>query len=130
MATETHGDAGLPFWFAGPGEVDSNAWVAFAFVCLALYGIVYAYAAFERWAEHQARGTPLARTIPTLLLIALLYELFPLSHFHPLLPLTAVLLALMTDFATWMRRREGLMEDDAHDAQPTVTAQTEARGDA
>ena len=75
------------------------AWVALAFICLALYGILTLYAVFDRWAEHRSKGTPLAKTIPTLLTIALLYEIFPLEHFHVFLPLTAVLLALMADWS-------------------------------
>ena len=75
------------------------AWVALGFICLALYGIVTLYAAFDRWAEHRSKGTPLAKTIPTLLAIALLYEIFPLEHFHVLLPLSAILLALMADWS-------------------------------
>jgi hypothetical protein len=51
-------------------------------LCLALYGLVVLYSAFDRWAEHQSQGTPLAKTIPTLLTIALLYEMFPLGHFN------------------------------------------------
>ncbi|MEM7319436.1 MAG: hypothetical protein AAF408_10505, partial [Pseudomonadota bacterium] len=43
--------------------------------------------------------TPLAKTIPTLLAIALIYEIFPVDHFHPLLPLSAVLIALAADWS-------------------------------
>ena len=88
-----------PSWFTAPGETDILAWVALGFIILALYGIVTLYAAFDRWAEHRSKGTPLAKTIPTLLVIALLYEVFPLEHFHVFLPLTAVLLALMADWS-------------------------------
>lgn len=88
-----------PSWFVPPGEGDFLAWVAFGFLCLAIYGIVTLYAAFDRWAEHQSKGTPLAKTIPTLLLLALLYELFPIDHFSVLLPLSAILLALMADWS-------------------------------
>lgn len=88
-----------PSWFTTPGDTDMLAWVALAFICLALYGILTLYAVFDRWAEHRSKGTPLAKTIPTLLTIALLYEIFPLEHFHVFLPLTAVLLALMADWS-------------------------------
>lgn len=88
-----------PSWFVAPGDTDILAWVALALICLALYGIVTLYGAFDRWAEHRSKGTPLAKTIPTLLIIALLYEIFPLEHFHIFLPLTAVLLALMADWS-------------------------------
>jgi hypothetical protein len=33
------------------------------------------------------------------LIIALLYEVFPLEHFHVFLPLTAILIALMADWS-------------------------------
>ena len=97
-----HHDA--PSWFVAPGEVDTFAWLAFAFICLALYGGVTLYAAFDRWAEHKAQGTPLAKTIPTMLTIALLYEIFPLGHFNILLPLSAILIALMADWSRFNLR--------------------------
>lgn len=83
-----------------------------AIICLALYGIVTLYAAFDRWAEHRSKGTPLAKTIPTLLAIALLYEIFPLEHFHFLLPLSAVLLALMADWSRFHVARFGEVEPE------------------
>ncbi|MCA0922855.1 hypothetical protein [Pseudooceanicola nanhaiensis] len=61
--------------------------------------MVTLYAAFDRWAEHRAKGTPLAKTIPTLLAIALIYEVFPIEHFSLLLPLSAILIALMADWS-------------------------------
>ena len=88
-----------PNWFVPPGEGDFLMIVVLVLLIGGLYGILYLYAAFDRWAEQQAHGTPLARTIPTLLFIALLYEVFPLDHFHILLPLSAVLIALMADWA-------------------------------
>lgn len=88
-----------PGWFVPPGEGDSLVVVVILLLIGALYGILYLYAAFDRWAERQAHGTPLAKTIPTLLIIALLYEVFPLDHFHILLPLSAVLIALMADWS-------------------------------
>ena len=99
MAIENGSGHSSPSWFTVPGETDILAWVALGFIILALYGIVTLYAAFDRWAEHRSKGTPLAKTIPTLLVIALLYEVFPLEHFHVFLPLTAVLLALMADWS-------------------------------
>ena len=94
----------LPHWFVAPSEVDSLAWVALGILFAALYGVVTLYAAFDRWAEHRSAGTPLAKTIPTLLAIALLYEVFPLDHFSVLLPISAILIALMMD---WSRYRLG-----------------------
>ena len=98
MTTDSPGHSN-PSWFTAVGETDHLAWVALALVCLAIYGIITLYAAFDRWAEHKAAGTPLAKTIPTLLIIALLYEVFPLEHFHVFLPLTAILIALMADWS-------------------------------
>ena len=89
----------LPHWFVTPGEGDYLAAVVVILLLGGLYGIVYLYAAFDRWAERQAHGTPLAKTIPTLLLIALLYEIFPLGHFSVLLPLSAILVALVADWS-------------------------------
>ncbi len=95
-----------PSWFVAPGESDHLAWISFAFICLALFGLVTLYAAFDRWAEHQSKGTPLAKTIPTMLTVALLYEIFPLGHFNILLPLAAILIALMADWSRFNLRSE------------------------
>ena len=93
----THAHAS-PSWFVTPGESDPLAWFAVVFICLAIYGVVTLYSAFDRWAEHRSKGTPLAKTIPTMLTIALLYEIFPLGHFNILLPISAILIALMADW--------------------------------
>lgn len=103
-AEESHGHA-VPNWFVAPGEGDMLAWLALALIFLALYAVVTLYAAFDRWAEHRAKGTPLAKTIPTLLTIALLYEIFPLGHFNILLPISAILIALMADWSRFNLRR-------------------------
>jgi len=99
MAAEAHGGHADLRWFVPPGEGDYLVAVVLVIVLVGLYGIVYLYAVFDRWAEHQSQGTPLAKTIPTLLAIALIYEIFPLDHFHPLLPLSAILIALMADWS-------------------------------
>ena len=103
MAEETtdahaagHADPG---WFIAPGQGDYLAVVVVVLIIAGLYGIVWLYGAFDRWAEHKSSGTPLAKTIPTLLLVALLYEIFPLDHFHVLLPLVAILIALAADWS-------------------------------
>ncbi len=88
-----------PSWFVAPDTADIMAWVSLAILALVLYGIVTLYAAFDRWAEHKSKGTPLAKTIPTMLTIALLYEIFPLGHFNILLPISAILIALMADWS-------------------------------
>lgn len=99
MATEGMQAHSAPSWFVSPGDVDSLAWVALVLLLLALFGIVTLYATFDRWAESKSHGTPLAKTIPTLLTIALLYEIFPLNHFNILLPIAAILIALMADWS-------------------------------
>ncbi|MEM8571485.1 MAG: hypothetical protein AAGG56_11295 [Pseudomonadota bacterium] len=99
MSDETHSAHADPNWFVAPDSGDFLAGVVMVLLLAGLYGIVYLYASFDRWAEHRSKGTPLAKTIPTLLLIALLYELFPVDHFHILLPLSAILIALMADWS-------------------------------
>ncbi|MEX0371790.1 MAG: hypothetical protein AB3N09_14270 [Tateyamaria sp.] len=117
MATESGGGHVSPSWFVAPGDGDSLAWIALLFLALALYGLVSLYAAFDRWAEHQSKGTPLAKTIPTMLTIALLYEIFPLGHFNILLPISAILIALMAD---WSRFNLGRDRDEAGPAGPNT----------
>ncbi|WP_040618043.1 hypothetical protein [Roseovarius nubinhibens] len=118
--TTTHGsEHAAPFWFTSPGGGDSLAWVALGGLILALYGLVVLYASFDRWAEQRAHGTPLAKTIPTLLTIALLYEVFPLGHVSILLPLSAILIALMAD---WARFHVGEGPAGAPETRPHDTA--------
>jgi hypothetical protein len=93
-----HGAAPLS-WFVTPGETDVLAWIALGFLFLAIYGVIVLYASFDRWAEHKSHGTPLAKTIPTMLTVALLYEIFPLGHFNILLPISAILIALLADWS-------------------------------
>lgn len=115
MAAE-HGRAHPdPSWFVAPGEFDFLAWFALGLICLAIYGVVTIYAAFDRWAEHRAQGTPLAKTIPTMLTIALLYEIFPLGHFNILLPLSAILIAVMADWSRFNlpRRKTEVRDEEA-----------------
>lgn len=112
MALENGQGHAPPSWFVSPGEQDFFAWLALALVALAIYGIFYLYAKFDKWAEHRSKGTPLAKTIPTMLAIALLYEIFPLGHFNILLPIAAILIALMAD---WSHYRFGQPEEEAAD---------------
>ncbi|PSL18387.1 hypothetical protein [Shimia abyssi] len=115
MSTENTAEHAAPNWFVPPGEGDFFAVVAIVILVGGLYLLVYLYAAFDRWAEHKSQGTPLAKTIPTLLAIALLYELFPLNHFHILLPLSAILIALMAD---WSRFHLNFGKDAVHIDKP------------
>lgn len=106
MAIDEREGHDAPSWFVAPGDADSYAWVSLVLVCLALYGLVTLYAAFDRWAEHKSKGTPLAKTIPTILAIALLYEIFPLEHFNILLPISAILIAMMVDWSRFSLRSD------------------------
>ena len=101
------------FWTVTPNNTDWMAWGAIATLGLAVYFLLFLYAKFDKWAEQKAHGTPLAKTIPTMLGIALLYEVFPLDHFSILLPLSAILIAVMVD---WMR------ENARHDHYPGAVA--------
>lgn len=105
MATEGSAAHSAPGWFVAPGEADNLAWIALILLALAIFGLITLYAAFDRWAEHQSHGTPLAKTIPTMLTIALLYEIFPLGHFNILLPVAAILIALMADWSRFHLNR-------------------------
>ena len=118
MASNTDSVHADPSWFVGPGETDYLAWFVVGLLCLAIYGIVVLYAAFDRWAEHRSKGTPLAKTIPTMLTIALLYEIFPLDHFNILLPLSAILIALMADWARFNLGHADTVPEDADKLAP------------
>lgn len=108
-----------PSWFVAPGDTDTLAWFALGFLCLAIYGVIVLYAAFDRWAEHKSKGTPLAKTIPTMLTIALLYEILPLGHFNILLPIAAILIALMADWSRFHMNADRNTPSTVPAAQPT-----------
>lgn len=112
MALESGQGHAPPSWLVSPGDQDIFAWVALGLLALAIYGIFFLYAKFDHWAEHRAKGTPLAKTIPTMLAVALLYEIFPLGHFNILLPIAAILIALMAD---WTHFRFGQTQDKDND---------------
>ncbi len=106
-----YGMADLAWWVA-PGETDLFSWIAIITTILLVFLVVHLYARFDRWAEEKAKGTPLATTIPTLLTIGLLYELFPLDHFSVLLPLSAIALALTRDVMVGLSRKKQNMSGD------------------
>ena len=73
-------------WWSSPGETDTTAFSALVLLFLLLFAVFHMYARFDRFAEKHNEGTPLQTTIPTLLMIAFAYEIFPpLSHFSTLL---------------------------------------------
>ena len=102
-----------PAWWVAPGQTDVLAFLALAFVFLVIYLIFYTYAAFDRYAEHKSALGPLKTTVPTLLAIALAYEVFPpLGHFSILLPLALIAAALARDMMLWWTPdREGHSHD-------------------
>ena len=130
MAAENgHGHAS-PNWFVAPGDSDTMAWVALGFLCLAIYGVIFLYASFDRWAEHKAHGTPLAKTIPTMLTIALLYEIFPLAHFNILLPISAILIALMADWSRFHLNSGGNSPGEAPSSSEATAETSPKTGEA
>lgn len=122
MAAENGAVHTDPSWFVAPGQADHFAWLALGFLFGAIYLVVVLYAAFDRWAERQSHGTPLAKTIPTLLTIAMLYEIFPLGHFNTLLPISAILIALMAD---WSRYHGLSLKEEDATAPPDEPMQSE-----
>jgi sorbitol-specific phosphotransferase system component IIC len=91
-----------PNWWSAPGEGDPYAWLALGVVGLFILLIFYLYALFDRFTEHRSRSTPLKTTVPTLLVIALAYEVLPpLGHFSFLLPLALIATALARDLMLW-----------------------------
>jgi len=122
MATGNE-DVHVPAWFAAPGGSDVLAWLALGTLFLALYGVVVLYASFDRWAERKSHGTPLAKTIPTMLALALLYEIFPLGHFNILLPISAILIALMADWSRFHVVGDAKTDDDLAEVVPAQSDQ-------
>ena len=119
-----HGDPlPPPGWWTGPGETDTLAWAALIFIGLLVFGVLHLYARFDRYAEHKAMETPLRTTIPTLLVVALAYELFPpISHFSVLLPIALILGALARDLMLWLKLPATPDQPDA----PTTDVETPA----
>ncbi len=76
--------------------------VGLVFFFLLIFAVIHMYARFDRYAEHRANDTPLRTTVPTMLTVALAYEVFPpLSHFSILLPTALILAAVARDFMLW-----------------------------
>lgn len=100
MSDTPHDNA--PAWWTPPGETDVFAIVGLVTFFLLIFAVIHMYARFDRFAEHRADDTPLRTTVPTLLTVALAYEVFqPLSHFSVLLPAALILAALARDFMLW-----------------------------
>ena len=105
----------IPIWSVSPNDTDWLAWTAIIAIGLAIYFVMYLYATFDYWVERRAKGTILAKTIPTLLGIALLYEILPLAHFSILLPLSAILIAMMADWMAMKAKHEHVSVEFVND---------------
>ncbi|WP_170754777.1 hypothetical protein [Ruegeria lacuscaerulensis] len=104
ISTPAFAAGGDPRWWVAPNQTDTYAWVGLIVLALAILLVVHLYARFERYTEHKSIGTPLRTTIPTMLTVALAYELMPaLSHFSSLLPGALILTAIARDFMLWWR---------------------------
>ena len=104
MSDNAHSPA--PGWWATPGEVDFLSIVSVILLLLVVLGVIHLYARFDRFAEHKAADTPLRTTVPTLLVVALAYEILPpLSHFSLLLPAALILAALARDVMIFLEGR-------------------------
>ncbi|GHB40270.1 hypothetical protein GCM10007094_31980 [Pseudovibrio japonicus] len=105
-ATEAAAAAGEPRWWVPPGESDVYSLVGLAVFFLVFLLIVHLYSRFDRYAEHKAKNTPLRTTVPTMLAVALAYEVMPaLDHFSILLPTALISTAIARDFMLWWRPR-------------------------
>lgn len=104
MTTQATAAGSDPRWWVSPGETDTYTWVGLIIFLLAIFLVVHLYSQFDHYAEHRAKGTPLRTTIPTMLTVALAYEIMPaLDHFSILLPAALVTTAIARDFMLWWR---------------------------
>lgn len=99
---DPHPNSPAPSWWTAPGETDTFAYIGLVVFLLIVLLVVHLYARFDRFAEHHSADTPLRTTVPTMLMIALAFEVFPpLSHFSILLPLALIVAALGRDYLLW-----------------------------
>lgn len=104
MTTDAAASPAEPRWWVPPGETDWYSWVGLIVFFFAILLVVHLYARFDHFAEHQSKNTPLRTTIPTMLTIALAYEVMPaLGHFSILLPAALIMTAIARDFMLWWR---------------------------
>jgi len=116
MTTSASAASGEPRWWVPPGETDTYTWVGLVVFLLAIFLLIHLYSQFDHYAERRAKGTPLRTTIPTMLTVALAYEIMPaLDHFSILLPATLILTAIARDVMLWMRpeQEEAAIEETA-----------------
>ncbi|ODR98961.1 hypothetical protein AUC68_07315 [Methyloceanibacter methanicus] len=114
----TGADAQTVPWWTPPGQTDTTAFAALILLFLLIFAVFHFYARFDRFAEEHNEGTPLKTTIPTLLMIAFAYEIFPpLSHFSILLPLALIATALARDLMLWFEpRKEHILKGELEGA--------------
>lgn len=125
MSAEHH-ESPAPHWWTPPGETDSFAYVGLAILLMGIFGLLHLYARFDRYAEHKAQDTPLRTTVPTLLAVALAYEMLPpLRHFSALLPLSLIAVALARDIMLWQHHAQSLVGEPAPESP--APARTPAR---
>jgi len=95
-----------------------TSFMALILLFLLVFAVFHVYARFDRFAEEHNEGTPLKTTVPTLLMIAFAYEIFPpLSHFSILLPLALIATALARDLMLWFEpRKEHILKGELEDA--------------
>ncbi|WP_108680716.1 hypothetical protein [Methyloceanibacter sp. wino2] len=105
-------------WWTAPGHTDMTSFMALILLFLLVFGVFHVYARFDKFAEEHNEGTPLKTTIPTLLMIAFAYEIFPpLSHFSILLPLALIVTALARDLMLWFEpRKEHILKGELESA--------------
>ncbi|ODR94045.1 hypothetical protein AUC70_10745 [Methyloceanibacter stevinii] len=105
-------------WWTAPGHTDMTSFMALILLFLLVFGVFHVYARFDKFAEEHNEGTPLKTTIPTLLMVAFAYEIFPpLSHFSILLPLALIVTALARDLMLWFEpRKEHILKGELESA--------------
>lgn len=125
MSAEHH-ESPAPHWWTPPGETDFFAYVGLAILLMGIFGLLHLYARFDRYAEHKAQDTPLRTTVPTLLAVALAYEMLPpLRHFSALLPLSLIAVALARDIMLWQHHAQSLVGEPAPESPARTPALAE-----
>lgn len=118
LGTPAAAAGGDPRWWVAPGETDPIAFTGLIVFFAILFAIVHLYARFDRYTEHRSTTTPLRTTIPTMLTIALAYEMMPaLSHFSVLLPTALLLTAVARDFMLWWTPAQTIEVSDKETVQ-------------
>ncbi|BAQ17306.1 hypothetical protein [Methyloceanibacter caenitepidi] len=95
-----------------------TSFMALILLFLLVFVVFHFYARFDKFAEEHNEGTPLKTTIPTLLMIAFAYEIFPpLSHFSILLPMALIATALARDLMLWFEpQKEHILKGELESA--------------